>query len=50
MKACLIEVEFLTNAAALNSVRLPGSAGTSIKNTFAANAAADIFNDILNQP
>lgn len=50
VKACLIEVEFLTNATALDSVKLSGAKGGAIKVAFAENAAARIFNNILNQP
>ena len=50
VKACLIEVEFLTNATALDSLKLSGGKGGAIKDAFAENAAADIFNNILNQP
>jgi N-acetylmuramoyl-L-alanine amidase len=50
VKACLIEVEFLTNATALDSVKLSGTTGGAIKDDFAENAATDIFTNILNQP
>ncbi|MBB5353743.1 N-acetylmuramoyl-L-alanine amidase [Haloferula luteola] len=50
VKACLIEVEFLSNETALNSVKFSGSTGETIKEAFAEDAAADIFNNILNQP
>ena len=50
VKACLIEVEFLSNETALDSVKLSGSTGETIKNSFAEAAATDIFNNVLNQP
>jgi N-acetylmuramoyl-L-alanine amidase len=49
-RACLIEVEFLSNEAALNSIRLPSISGDAIRDAFAESVSADIFNDILNQP
>ena len=50
VKSCLVEVEFLSNETALNSVKLPGETGEKIKNAFAKSSAADIFNNIINQP
>ena len=50
VKACLIEVEFLSNETALDSVKLSGSTGETIKDAFAKDAATDIFDNILNQP
>lgn len=50
VKAGLIEVEFLTNPTALDSVKLTGIKGTAIRDIFAQMAANDIFNNILNQP
>jgi N-acetylmuramoyl-L-alanine amidase len=50
VKACLIEVEFLTHETALNSVKLSSATGTAIKDAFADRAATAIFNNILNQP
>jgi len=49
IKACLIEVEFLSNEAALNSVNLANATGTAIKDHFAENAANDVFNNLSNQ-
>ncbi len=50
VKACLAEVEFISNEDALNSVNLSNESGVAIKNAFARSAARDIFNHILNQP
>ena len=41
--------EFRSNETALDSVKLSGSTGETIKDAFAEDAAADIFNNILNQ-
>ena len=49
VKSCLIEVEFISNETALNSVKLPGAKGVSIKDTFSESAADDIYNNILEQ-
>lgn len=50
VKACLIEVEFLSHETALNTVKLSEDSGETIKNTFAESAAEDIFNNIQDQP
>jgi N-acetylmuramoyl-L-alanine amidase len=50
VKACLIEVEFLSNEAAVGSLQLNGTTGTAIKDAFAENITTDIYNNILNQP
>jgi hypothetical protein len=50
VKACLIELEFLSNATALETIKLTNPSGTTIKNTFAENGVIDIFNNIRNQP
>ncbi len=50
VRACLIEVEFLSNATALESVKLTNPSGTAIRDAFGENVANDIFNDIQNQP
>lgn len=50
VKACLVEVEFLSNTNATNSVRIPGTKGEAIRDAFSKYAASDILNHILNQP
>ena len=50
VKACLVEVEFLSNETAMGSVRLPGGTGTAIMDAFSMGGANDIFSNILNQP
>ncbi len=50
VKACLVEVEFLSNRDALNSVKLSTESGVAIKNAFGQSVAQDIFNHILTQP
>ncbi len=50
VKACLVEVEFLSNEAALDSVKLSTESGVAIKRAFGQSVAQDIFNHILNQP
>jgi N-acetylmuramoyl-L-alanine amidase len=49
VKACLIEVEFLSNATALETIKLSNPSGVAIKDAFAENGATDVFNNILNQ-
>ncbi len=49
VKACLAEVEFLSNQAALNSVNPSNESGAAIKNAFGQSVARDIFYNILNQ-
>lgn len=49
VKSCLIEVEFLSNATALETINLSNASGVAIKEQFAENGAADIFNHIRNQ-
>jgi N-acetylmuramoyl-L-alanine amidase len=50
VRSCLIEVEFLSHATALQTVRIPGVKGEAIKNAFAVGVADDIYIDILTQP
>jgi N-acetylmuramoyl-L-alanine amidase len=49
VKACLIEVEFLSNATALETIKLSNPSGVAIKDAFAENGATDVFNNIRNQ-
>jgi len=49
VKACLIEVEFLSHETDLESVKLSNATGTAIKSAFSENAANDIFTNIRNQ-
>ena len=44
------EVEFLSNATALEKVKLPGDTGEDIKDAFTEGVADDIYNNILTQP
>jgi N-acetylmuramoyl-L-alanine amidase len=50
VKACLVEVEFLSNAAATESVRIPGVTGEAIRDAFSSSASSEIYNHIINQP
>jgi N-acetylmuramoyl-L-alanine amidase len=50
VRACLIEVEFLSHPTALETVRLSNPSGVAIKQKFADDVAVDIFNNIRNQP
>jgi len=50
VKACLLEVEFLSNESALNTVKIPGASGEAIRDSFAQGAATNVYGDILNQP
>jgi len=50
IKACLIEVEFLSNATALETIKLSNASGAAVKDAFAENGATDIFNNIREQP
>jgi N-acetylmuramoyl-L-alanine amidase len=49
VKACLVEVEFLCNETALNSVKLSNASGTAIQNAFSESVANDIFDNIRDQ-
>ena len=46
VRSCLVEVEFLSNQAALNAINLSGSTGPTVRDTFGTGAANAIFNDI----
>ena len=46
VRACLIEVEFLSNTTALETIKLSTVSGVAIKEAFAENGAIEIFNNI----
>lgn len=50
VRGVIIEVEFLSHAKALESVKLSNATGVAIKTKFAADVSAEIFANILNQP
>ena len=50
VRACLIEVEFLSHPTALETVNLSNPSGVAIKQKFADDVSVDIFNNIRNQP
>ncbi|MES2466127.1 MAG: N-acetylmuramoyl-L-alanine amidase [Verrucomicrobiota bacterium] len=49
VKACLVEVENLSNATALETIKLSNATGVTVKASFAQNGATDIFNNIRDQ-
>lgn len=49
VRGTLIEVEFLSNEGALDSIRLPGERGNEIKLRFAENVASSIYSNIVIQ-
>ncbi len=50
VRACLIEVEFLSHPTALETVKLSNPSGVAIKQKFADDVSVDIFNNIRDQP
>ena len=50
IRGSIVEVEFLSNETALESVKLSNAKGTAIKTKFATDISTDIYNNILNQP
>ncbi|MEZ5324999.1 MAG: N-acetylmuramoyl-L-alanine amidase [Verrucomicrobiales bacterium] len=50
VRGAIIEVEFVSNATALESVRLSTAAGMEIKTKVATSVATDIFNNIRDEP
>jgi len=50
IRGIIIEVEFLSHAKALESVKLSSASGKAIKTKFAADVSIKLYNNILNQP
>lgn len=50
IRGAIIEVEFVSNEAALELIKLSNATGTAIKTRFATDVSTDIYNNINTQP